>query len=636
MKKSKNSFSVRLSLNILLFTSILFISVIAVAAISSHMLISKEAANSATYMLDSTIKDIEMYLKDIEATTRDAHWLIEEHINDPEYLYYITNKLVTENEDIVGSAIAFTRGYFPEHYFFSPYSYQDPATGEILSKQLGSTEYDYFFMDWFQIPSLLGEPVWSEPYYDDGGSNQLISTYSFPLKDENGEVYAIFTADVTLEWLSNIISDLKPYPNSYTILVSRNGSFISTTQGIGLHGETLFSTISRSNDSTIHKFGLAMMNGESGTMQFRNNRDEMSFAVFGALTNGWSTSVICPYKDVLQRSSQMYTILTILGLIGLLILFAICYFTIRKLTRPLSDFSKSVINIAKGDFNTVLPEIKSHDEIRHLRDSFEFMQNSLTTYIEDLKNTTAANQRFESELNIANAIQMNMVPRNYPKRSDIDLHAFISPAKEVGGDLYDFYIKNDILYFAVGDVSGKGVPASLFMAITRSAFRFISGLDFELHEIMERINNAISEGNENGMFVTLFIAKLDLKTGQLKYCNAGHNPLVVINPDESAYFLPVKPNIAAGVFADFEFAEQELMLEHDTRLVLYTDGVTEAEDCAKNQFGEDRLMQWCRTPKKHKGAEAGCNDLLANVKEFTNGAEQNDDITIMTIKYFKQ
>lgn len=636
MIRRKNSFSVRLSLNLLFFTSILFVLVIAIAAISSHTLISKEATSSASYMLKSTIKDIELQLKDIEAATRDTHWLIEEHIDDEEYLYYLTRTLVAENPFIVGSAIAFRESFFPDKYYFSPFTYKDGDSGKLISKQLGSPEYDYFYMDWYQIPALLGEAVWSEPYFDEGGSNQLISTYSTPLKDENGEVYAIFTADVKLEWLADIISNLKPYPNASTILVSKNGTFISTTGQTSLHGETLFSTISRTSDATIMDFGLAMINGESGTMQFRDNNDEISFAVYGSLSNGWSTSVICPYKDVLERSSQMYTILIIVGLVGLLTLFAICYFTIKKLTRPLSDFSKSVINIAKGDFNTVLPTIKSHDEIKHLRDSFEFMQKSLTAYIEDLKNTTAANQRFESELNIANAIQMNMVPRNYPKRKDIDLHAFINPAKEVGGDLYDFYIKDDVLYFAIGDVSGKGVPASLFMAITRSAFRFISGLDFELNEIMACINNAVSDGNDNGMFVTLFIAKLDLKTGLLKYCNAGHNPLVVINPDESAYFLPVESHIAVGIFPDFNYTEQELLLEHDTRLVLYTDGVTEAEDCNKNLFGEERLMKWCTTPKSSKGAEAGCNDLLASIKAFTNGAEQNDDITIMTIKYFKQ
>lgn len=159
------------------------------------------------------------------------------------------------------------------------------------------------------------------------------------------------------------------------------------------------------------------------------------------------------------------------------------------------------------------------------------MQQSLSGYVSELRTTTASKERIESELSIAREIQMGMIPKifpPYPEREDVDLHAILHPAKEVGGDLYDFFIDNDRLYFVIGDVSGKGIPASLFMAIARSLFRTLAQQATSPAEIMSKMNRSISENNEANMFVTLIIGILDLKTGSLRFCNAGHNPPIII------------------------------------------------------------------------------------------------------------
>ena len=227
------------------------------------------------------------------------------------------------------------------------------------------------------------------------------------------------------------------------------------------------------------------------------------------------------------------------------------------------------------------------------------------------------------------------------------MHAMLNPARMVGGDLYDFTLKGDQLYFAIGDVSGKGVAASLVMAITRVMLRFVVGMGLPLDETIFRLNNSFSESNEMGMFVTLFVARLDLKTGHMDYCNAGHNPILIIPPDGEPVFLHCKANIAIGLIGDFRYEAEQIDLEQGTRLIAYTDGVTEAEKADQSQFGEERLMAWAKelSPMSlSKGQPVGLDasdsetekavvqSLYDSVKVFTNGNPQNDDITIVSLK----
>lgn len=635
----KTSFSTRLSLNILVVASLLFIGAIAVAAISSHDLISREATKSTENLLDAAISEIEKTLESAESSVMSTKWLVPEHLDDREYLYHISSRIVEENDHIAGSAIAFVPNYFDGMYYFSPYSYVDVESGEVKSKQLGNPSYDYFYMDWFQIPYLLGEPCWSEPYFDDGGGSLLMSTYSYPLKDEKGNVYAIVTADISLDWISEIVAQIHPYPNSYVTLVSRCGSYINVGEDSRLSGETIYSTLhlQKIRNPQLDNVAATVMNEEKGTLKYHSG-PKTAFTVFGTLSNGWKAALTCDSREVLSRTTQMQLILILIGLIGLNLLAIFCHMSIRKVTKPLSDFSQSALSIAEGDFNAPLPEIKSEDEIRQLRDSFECMQKSLTEYIDDLKATTAANERFESELNIASAIQMNMLPHDFPTNDRIELSAFLHPAREVGGDFYDFALRGDNLFFTIGDVSGKGVPASLFMAITRASFHFISGLGLELDQIVSKMNDSISEGNDAGLFVTVFAGCINLKTGDFTWCNAGHNPIVVIPPDpsEPARFLDVKPNIAIGVFPGFPYQIQRGKLQNGTRLLLYTDGVTEAEKADKNQFGEQALLDWSSSAAARSGSAASvCESLHSAVEEFAAGNDQNDDITIMAINIKK-
>jgi sigma-B regulation protein RsbU (phosphoserine phosphatase) len=261
--------------------------------------------------------------------------------------------------------------------------------------------------------------------------------------------------------------------------------------------------------------------------------------------------------------------------------------------------------------------------------------------MEELRATTAEKASIENELKIAHDIQMSMLPKTfppYPERSDIDIFGSLTPAKDVGGDLFDFYIMHtpdhgDRLCFCIGDVSGKGVPASLVMATTRSLFRNISAHVSNPGNIVRVINEAQVEGNEAAMFVTLFVGILDLADGRLLYCNAGHNPPMLLGSELS--YLPCDPNLPAGLMPEIDFTVQETVLQPGDIIFLYTDGLNEAEDAAQAQFGEERMEQVASRlmAEGTRSTKTVVERMTEAVKGFVGDAEQSDDLTMLAIEW---
>ena len=244
----------------------------------------------------------------------------------------------------------------------------------------------------------------------------------------------------------------------------------------------------------------------------------------------------------------------------------------------------------------------------------------------------AAQERIEGELQIARDIQMSMVPHEFPHREGLDMYASMTPAKEVGGDLYGYLIRGQMLYFAVGDVSGKGVPASLFMAQATRLFRTLANQNMLPAEICARMNAELSgEDNVNGMFVTLWIGMLDMETGHLKFCNAGHNPPIIGGGDNHGDYLEMQPNAPIGLWHDMEYQGEEIDTIKGRPLFIYTDGLNEAEDMLKNQFGEDKLLAILRDTH-FDSAQQVIETLEEQVKEHRQGAEANDDLTMLCLR----
>jgi sigma-B regulation protein RsbU (phosphoserine phosphatase) len=298
----------------------------------------------------------------------------------------------------------------------------------------------------------------------------------------------------------------------------------------------------------------------------------------------------------------------------------------------MEQLTQAAYRVSSGDFDVPLPDIHTEDELLKLRDGFGYMQNSLKQYIAQLTEATRTKERIASELSIAHDIQMNLVPHDFANADapNIDLHATLTPAKEVGGDFYDFLIRDNRLYFAIGDVSGKGVPAALIMAITRSRFRLYCEGKLTAAEIVAGLNRALCSENDAFMFVTMFVGVLDLATNRLTYCNAGHNPPVVVGP-HGCRFLEVVPNLPLGVEAEVQYTEQSEQLQANSGLLLYTDGLTEAERTDHQQFGEARMLQ-ALEKLTTASAKTVVENLQQAVAEFVDDAEPSDDLTLFCVR----
>ncbi|MBQ0122535.1 MAG: SpoIIE family protein phosphatase [Bacteroidales bacterium] len=624
------SISQRLSRRILRISFLVFLLAIVVVAIFSYIAIREEVKTTATKSVDNVILEVEKSLTEVQT--------VVEILSGQEKRYAqkevadLISSVVNGSELITSCALAFEpfKGY-NNSFKCMPLVLWLPQADTLEFKQLGDLNYDYRTLDWYQIPRLLGKSVWSEPSYDSEGTGKIVTTYSKPLYDRKGEFIGVLKTDVDLEWLNEIISEMKPYANSYMTVIGRNAAFISHPDKDKILRETIFSIAEAEEIPMLKTIGMRMLSGEENFVKVKNGLNGY-YGAYAPFQNGWSALMVCSFKDMFKSLNDIVKYLLVVVVAGLVTLYFASRKTIRRVTAPLTEFTYTAMNISRGFFNAALPEVDSDDEIKHLHDSLMYLQLSINRYIKELKASTASNERYESELNIARQIQLNMVSTDFPESEDFDLHATVSPAKEVGGDLYDFFVKDRWLNIAIGDVSGKGVPAALYMAILRYAYRFIANMGFPLKDVMKTINKNVSEGNNTGMFATMFVARINLDTLEMEYCNGGHNPIVVIRPDGRAEFLKAKSNIAVGLFPEFEYEEEKLRLERGCRLILYTDGITEAEARDFSQYGEERIIGFASSvPSDMKSADVTAS-LVASVGEFTGDNDQNDDITVLTVK----
>ena len=277
---------------------------------------------------------------------------------------------------------------------------------------------------------------------------------------------------------------------------------------------------------------------------------------------------------------------------------------------------------------------RSSKRLKIAHNKLEDAHSQLLTAYDQLEETTTAKERIESDLRIARNIQMAMVPHTFPEREDVDLYASMTPAKEVGGDLYDYLIIGDKLFFCLGDVSGKGVPASLFMAMARNLFHVLAQQELSPAEIATRLNTTLTEDNETSMFVTMFIGVVDLTTGHLDFCNAGHNPPVLLGEGTSE-FVEMIPNAPIGLWEGLDFEGEEIADISNRPLFVYTDGLNEAENRQEEQFTDERLLDILAT-KPFESSRQTIELMKAEVEKHRDGAEPNDDLTMLCVKVIRK
>lgn len=570
--------------------SILLVIVAAITleatAIIQYVFSQQEIKQEAAARAKSELKIAENKIMDVvnqaEAAVRNSLWVAQWCLEYPDSLKRIPQRVVSENPVVVGSTMALVPGYNENHPLYAPYATRDMMTGEIRMLSLATEEYDYPSMEWFTKPIELQDSYWSEPYFDENGGEMLMTTFSVPVKDKNGTIAAILTADISLDWLTMLLDGIKVYPNAFNMVISRSGQIMTCPVETLVMNKTIDQFALESEEfEALDQVNKAMLSGQSGELPVRYKGQANRVYFSPVERTGWSMSIVLPEKELFGDVRRIGMIVKLLQLLGVALLILI----LRVLA-------------------------KHQIKYQHLDEQ---------------------KKRIENELHIAREIQMAMIPKTFPpfpERKDLDMAASIIPAKEVGGDLYDFFIRDEKLFFCIGDVSGKGIPASLVMAVTRSLFRAMSAHEESPAKIIASMNDTIAEANENSMFVTFFCAVLDLNTGQLRYCNAGHNPPMILT--DAIRVLPVEPNVPLGIIKGIVFVEQETPLHYDDALFLYTDGLSEAENNIHEQFGENRIEAALHG---RKPSDKHLKNIAEKVSVFVGEAPQSDDLTMLFIHY---
>ena len=614
-------------------------------------------------MLKASAENVSRVLSDVYVGTINHVPEIEENLDRPDHLMKVTKRIIEQNPRIRSCGISFVENYYPQKgRCYMPYAVRrDSNTIEVLNQ--GTKQQDYLQQDWFLQGLETEKGFWSEPFFEGNDTIFPLVAYIHPIRDKQGRTVAVLGSDLSLEWLQAKVGkkDMAIFANQwgsmdedkrerkknsrwqpYSFIISEKGTFVVHPDKKRIVRDNYSSIVKAASDTAMANiFGQMMMEdrkveADSLPIEFVvDGRDSYLFYTPIKHT-GWSMVLVVSKLAFELPPYIVAGLLVFLLLIAMLAVWLVSRYYIKRATKPLRQLASSAGEVAKGNFDTLLPMIKHNDEIHLLRDSFDDMQHSLKEYIEELKVTTASKAAIENELKVAHDIQMSMLPKTfppYPERDDIDIYGLLNPAKDVGGDLFDFYIRDEKLFFCIGDVSGKGVPASLVMAVTRSLFRNVSSHSSEPGQIATALNKALSEGNETNMFVTFFVGVLNLADGNLLYCNAGHEaPLLV---GKGIGVLPCDANLPLGIMPDWSFTQQQVTIYPQTVIFLFTDGLSEAEDADHMQFGEERILAVAEKvlSQQQLQSQIFIDEMADAVKHFVGDAEQSDDLTMLALQY---
>jgi len=501
------------------------------------------------------------------------------------------------------------------------YAYYDKVSGEVRLDNFEMDDYDYHNETWYrEIADSIERPyqvVWTKPYLDDT-SFIMVTTAGAGVYDDDGRLIGVSNVDWEIDEMVNELLDVKPTENSFVLLCAPEHSLIISST---------YENIERlSSLDDIH------WDIHAGSF-ITNGINYLSFSQI--LDNGWLLSIPIPENDIFgEVERQNYRFSMVIVFLAFLML-CLVYIIISKLINaPIKQLTSDVSQLALGNLDLQI-KITSKDELGLLGQTFNKMKNDLKNSIEAFAKEHTEKERLSTEINIASEIQASLVPHvfpPFPDRNEFDIYAIMLPAKEVGGDFYDFFfVDDDTLAVVIADVSGKGVPSALLMAITKTLIKNYASAGHSPEEVFKTVNNTLCENNESVMFVTAFLGYYNIPSGRFVYVNAGHNP-PFIKKDECCFeSIKTNPRFVLGVMKNIEYYEEEITFNPGDTLYLYTDGVTEAMNSTRGFFSEQRLIEALNKNKDYEPRE-----LLAAVKTeiniFAGEAEQADDITMLALQ----
>ena len=573
----KDSLSARLTYRIMAVVLVMMAIIAGVVYFTIRRYMLAEAEERYLGFLLENHQEIRRKLSDVHVAAENNVHDIERDIDDPDKMFDHMQRIIRQNRSIVCCALLFKQDYYPSKgRVFVPCARKDAADSIIVSR-IDSTYNSYFYREWFQDQMKADQSAWTKPYFESrffAGNQEprLLTTYVVPIHDHDGRPVALLSADLSLEWLRNeLMEDISEINNQYEK---------------GLQHQSYFFIVNREGTYIIHpkkelmltpcdrNIGKTML-AHRGTcvMEIDGVKSRLYYRSFRYVD--WTMVIVAPLDVIMANAKVLNIIILAVMIIGLLAIYLFCRRQIKEIADPFAAQKAAV----------------------------------------------------DRELTIAHDIQMGLLPQSFPEHSDIDLYATQTPARDVGGDLYDYFVHKGRLVFCIGDVSGKGIPAALLMAVMRAMFRSEARRACSAAEIVGTMNRNLSEEYAGDDFVTMFVGILDLASGHLDYCNAGHEaPLLSGQP------LPVLPNLPVGALADWTYEGQQEQLQSGDMLFLSTDGLSEAKNAADEQFGRKHVLQLANDHRS-LAAKPLIELMMSEVSSHTGDALQSDDITMLAVRW---
>ena len=544
----------------------------------------------------------------------------------------LLRSVVGAGDTVFGSCIAFEPGSFAaDRQRFAPYLYRGPAGADLKSIDI---DYDYPRWDWYLLPKLLGRPAWTDPYFDEGGADRLMCSYAAPFH-RGGKFAGVVTVDVTLEGMQARMSSVDTH-GGYCTLISGTGTFVSHPNPGYIMAESIFSLAMWHHLPELEAVGREMVAGRSGVRRIVQAATGLpAWIVFVPVESaGWSMAAVIPERAVMAEVYARLNRQAGLYLAGLAAILVVILFVSAWLVRPIARLATVAAEVARGNLDVRVTGVRSRDEIGSFAETFNRMIGDLKGSVEARIRETAARESLERELQIARQIQVSLLPTArpaFPGRTEFTLDAANAPAKIMAGDFYDFwFVDDDLLAVVIADVSGKGVPAAMFMAVARTVLRNCSTRGQGPAQVLTAANRVISGQNEEGMFVTVFYGHYCVRSGELVFANGGHNPPWLIRSGGAMESLAPPTGPIVGIDADVEYGQSRAILEPDDVLLLYTDGATEAADRQGAMLGDEGLEQILAEIHARPVDEI-CRTVLRRVDEYRESPDQ-DDVTVLALR----
>lgn len=529
------------------------------------------------------------------------------------------------------------------------------VSDESSASKAGLTDFDPRLRSWYTNAKAQGGLTWSD-LVEDGYGRGLGIVCASPIYDKGGKMRGVAGVSMLLTELSDTITNEDLGSTAFTFAINSRGDTV-IMPGLTKISDSI--NLLDADNPELREMARRMVNGETGFAEI-TFFDEEVYAAYSPLTSiDWSICTVIGVDEILQLAlhndeqiinyteaaakqiddSIMVMIIALLFfiLIAVVLIFLFSSVFSKWLTKPIVSLTEAVLDYGGNDELVYRSEIFTGDEIQELSETFESVTERIAGYIENITNITAEKERIGAELDVAAKIQLSALPRvfpAFPERTEFDIYATMTPAKQVGGDFYDFFlVDDDHLAVVIADVSGNGIPAAMFMMMAKTYIKTNACIGMKPKDVFAAANNSLCENNDAEMFVTAFMGILEISTGKLTYANAGHNPPLIKRGNGGFEWLKVRAHFVLGGMEDVRYTESELYLGKGDMLFLYTDGVNEAEDENEEFYGNIRLEQ-ALNELRDASPKALIDALMKRLDIFVKDAEQTDDIAMTALQYF--